>query len=62
MKQLHTFIMLLVSIALSGFASAHPGHDHAHWSSALIHVFWLLPLLGVALFALRTRNLKGEKK
>lgn len=40
---LKILLTLLVSV-LPIMAHAHPGHDHAHWTSALIHS---LPTIGM---------------
>ena len=45
---MNLIVKLIFSIALvifSGVAAAHPGHDHGHWSSGLIHLLWILPLV-----------------
>lgn len=36
----------LSTLFLAQFALAHPGHDHAHWSSNPIHLLTLAALVG----------------
>jgi hypothetical protein len=39
--------LALGTAGLSGTVLAHPGHDHAHWSSSAAHAALLLSALGV---------------
>ncbi|GGI88330.1 hypothetical protein GCM10007978_27520 [Shewanella hanedai] len=55
-------IILLLTAIISPFASAHPGHDHQHWSSSLIHLFWILPALIAAGVAIHLYRRKPKTK
>ena len=43
----NSVISLLGLLFLPSLASAHAGHDHAHWLSSTIHVLTVLAVLGV---------------
>ena len=43
----NSVISLLGLLFLPSLASAHAGHDHAHWLSSTIHVLTVLAILGV---------------
>lgn len=50
------FLPLLMMGAAA--AQAHPGHEHAHWSSPLVHALFYLAILaaaGTGVYLLRRR-------
>ncbi|BAJ02689.1 hypothetical protein [Shewanella violacea] len=60
MKQKLTAALTLVSsLLIAPAALAHAGHDHAHWSSSMIHLLWILPAvaaLGLAITMYRRKK------
>ena len=60
-------IIFFSLLMVTGQVFAHPGHDHNHWSAALIHVLWLAaPLALLAAYAVyrkkRAPKLSAQKK
>lgn len=53
-----------VLTALSTSVVAHPGHDHSHWTSPMMHSilgFSILAVAGFAAWKLRSRVKNTEK-
>lgn len=44
-------ILSLAALAAAQTSFAHPGHDHSHWSSGLMHLLWIAPVLFAAGYA-----------
>ena len=42
MKRLSHIMTFALGILVSSSVFAHPGHDHSHWSSSLVHTAILL--------------------
>jgi len=63
MKHFLHISLALFAFAISSFAAATPGHDHGSWTSGLFHALWVLPLVGVAYFAIKnvSKITKGDK-
>ncbi len=36
---------------VTGFAAAHPGHDHSSWTAPFLHALWLAPIAAAIIFA-----------
>ncbi|PHS24699.1 MAG: hypothetical protein COA83_07610 [Methylophaga sp.] len=61
-------ILKTASLALllaTPYVAAHSGHDHAHWTSGVIHTLWIgaslaIVALAVVMFKKRTA-LKAQK-
>ncbi len=43
--------LALLCIVAPALAVAHPGHDHAHWSSFIVHAALGLPVLIAIIYA-----------
>ncbi|QFU22326.1 hypothetical protein FM038_009250 [Shewanella eurypsychrophilus] len=60
MKQRFSAALTSVStLLIAPTALAHPGHDHAHWSSSMVHLLWILPTvaaLGLAITMYRRKK------
>ncbi|AQS36780.1 hypothetical protein Sps_01615 [Shewanella psychrophila] len=60
MKQRLSAALTFVStLLIAPAALAHPGHDHAHWSSSMVHLLWILPAvaaLGLAISMYRRKK------
>nr|WP_159063614.1 hypothetical protein [Thaumasiovibrio occultus] len=59
MKHIITMLMML----FPAIAAAHPGHEHDHWSSMLIHAGWAGSLVAVAVaigYYIKKRNASKE--
>ena len=54
------FSLGAIMLALSGIATAHPGHDHSAWSSNLIHTSYyfvgILALIGISIAVKKLSN------
>jgi hypothetical protein len=47
-RSLARLTLALGTAALSGAVLAHPGHDHAHWSSSAMHAALLMSMFALA--------------
>ncbi|MCJ8303742.1 hypothetical protein [Shewanella sp.] len=60
MKQRFSAALTFIStLLIAPMALAHPGHDHAHWSSSMVHLLWILPAvaaLGLAITIYRRKK------
>ncbi|MPY21693.1 hypothetical protein FM037_17725 [Shewanella psychropiezotolerans] len=60
MKQRFSAVFTFIStLLIAPTALAHPGHDHAHWSSSMVHLLWILPAvaaLGLAITMYRRKK------
>ncbi len=36
-------LFAMTTLAVSGLALAHPGHDHSAWTAPLLHALWIAP-------------------
>lgn len=53
-----------VSLTVPAVALAHPGHDHAHWTSAGVHGLFLIGMAAVcavAVWALARRHGRASR-
>ncbi|BFM51216.1 hypothetical protein [Marinomonas sp. THO17] len=60
-----TFVVSVCFALISSTALAHPGHDHAHWSSELIHMLTWLAIASVIVGGLLYKQVfrrKGSKQ
>ncbi|RBO84099.1 hypothetical protein [Marinomonas aquiplantarum] len=66
MKSAVTSLVASLCLALmSSMVLAHPGHDHAHWSSELIHMLTWLAIASVIVGGLIYKQVlrrKGSKQ
>ncbi|MEI6859625.1 MAG: hypothetical protein V5788_07590 [Shewanella sp.] len=60
MKQKKSAIFTFIpALLITPTALAHPGHDHLHWSSLLVHLLWVLPAvaaLGLTIIMYRQKQ------
>ena len=60
MKQRFSAALTFIStLLIAPTALAHPGHDHAQWSSSMVHLLWILPAvaaLGLAITIYRRKK------
>ncbi|KEQ18430.1 hypothetical protein [Endozoicomonas numazuensis] len=58
-------LLLPMFILASEPVLAHPGHDHSHWSAAMIHALWIAPVIlatGFAVYRFRkNKHSKGQE-
>lgn len=48
MSNKHKLLLFIAVLSISTSANAHPGHDHGHWMSGLLHTLFYASLIAAA--------------
>ncbi len=57
-RPVYQVFLPVLLMAVAAVAEAHPGHEHSHWSSPLVHALFYLAIVaaaGAGVYLLRRR-------